>query len=97
MRESTRSEVHLAPPVLVISAGGKKRGGAHCGCRCIVQLSILGYILVPIFTLNTWEVVLVYASVMAFIGAYEAISRPAYGFKVHVLDLALSRSASLTL
>ena len=51
-----------------------------CG-RCIAQLSILGYILVPIFTYNMWPLVLAYASAMAFIGAYEAVSRPAYTFK----------------
>ena len=47
-----------------------------------MQLSILGYILVPIFTYNMWELVLAYSCAMALIGAYEAVSRPAYSFKV---------------
>lgn len=49
-----------------------------------MQLSILGYILVPIFTYNMWELVLAYSCAMAFIGAYEAVSRPAYSFKARL-------------
>lgn len=51
--------------------------------RCVVQLSVLGYILVPIFTAHKWYIVLGYAVLMALVGAYEAASRPAYTFRVH--------------
>jgi ABC-type iron transport system FetAB permease component len=47
----------------------------------VVQLTILGYILVPIFTYDLWWLVIGYSLVMAFVGAYEAVSRPAYSFK----------------
>lgn len=49
--------------------------------RCVVQLSLLGYILVPIFTSHKWYIVLGYAILMALVGAYEAASRPAYTFR----------------
>ena len=51
-------------------------------CRCVLQLTILGYILVPIFTYNLWWLVIGYSLVMTLVGAYEAVSRPAYTFKV---------------
>mmetsp|Transcript_5324 Transcript_5324/g.15266 ORF Transcript_5324/g.15266 Transcript_5324/m.15266 type:complete len:336 (+) Transcript_5324:240-1247(+) len=49
--------------------------------RCMLQLTVLGYILVPIFTTPHWYVVILYALLMAAVGAYEASSRPAYKFK----------------
>ncbi len=50
--------------------------------RCIVQLSVLGFVLVPIFTFNRWELSLAYACLMLAVGAYEAVSRPAYSYTV---------------
>ena len=50
--------------------------------RCVVQLSILGFVLVPIFTFNRWELNLAYACLMLAVGAYEAVSRPAYSYTV---------------
>lgn len=50
--------------------------------RCIVQLSLLGYILVPIFRVNTWWLVLAYALFMLCVAAAEAVARPAYTYKV---------------
>ena len=47
-----------------------------------MQLTVLGYVLVPIFRYNLWKLVLAYAAVMALVGAHEASSRPAYRFKV---------------
>jgi len=52
--------------------------------RCMVQLTVLGYILVPIFTTPHWYVVILYALLMAGVGAWEASSRPAYRFKVRL-------------
>ncbi len=49
-----------------------------------MQLCILGYLLVPIFTYNLWWLVLGYSLVMSLVGAYESISRPAYTFKASV-------------
>lgn len=45
--------------------------------RCIVQLSILGYILVPIFLANRWWLTLLYSLFMLAVAAIEAVSRPA--------------------
>ena len=47
-----------------------------------MQLSILSYLLVAIFTFNRWELSLAYACLMLAVGAYEAVSRPAYSYTV---------------
>lgn len=54
--------------------------------RCVVQLSVLGWILLPIFKNNTWYVVMGYASFMLLVAAAEAAARPSYAYKVR-LDL----------
>ena len=51
-------------------------------CRCVVQLTVLGYILVPIFTYELWYLVVAYAFFMLLIGSWEASSRPAYTYTV---------------
>lgn len=48
----------------------------------MVQLTVLGYILVPIFTYNLWWLVVLYAFFMLFVGCLEAVQRPAYTYKV---------------
>ncbi len=50
--------------------------------RCILQLTVLGYILVPIFSYNLWWLVLLYAFFMLLVGCVEAASRPQYTYKV---------------
>lgn len=62
--------------------------------RCVVQLSVLGYILVPIFVSHRWYVVVAYAFVMALVGAYEASSRPAYKFRVRRTEPAVCYQGS---
>ena len=63
-----------------------------------MQLTILGYILVPIFTYDLWWLVIGYSLVMTFVGGYEAVSRPAYTFKASLtghtsaLSVACSRA-----
>ncbi len=47
-----------------------------------MQLTVLGYILVPIFTYDMWWLVLLYAFFMLTVGCLEAISRPAYTYRV---------------
>ncbi|EIE21804.1 putative membrane protein [Coccomyxa subellipsoidea C-169] len=54
--------------------------------RCVVQLTVLGYILVPIFTYNLWWLVLLYAFFMLFVGSLEAVQRPAYTYKGMLLQ-----------
>ncbi len=49
-----------------------------------MQLTILGYVLVPIFTFDRWELSLGYACVMLTVGAYEAVSRPAFHFQARL-------------
>jgi hypothetical protein len=48
--------------------------------RCIVQLSLLGYILVPIFTTNKWWLTALYTLFMLTVAAMEAVSRPAQSY-----------------
>lgn len=48
----------------------------------VVQLSLLGYILVPIFTYDKWWLVLMYSMFMLLIASFEAVQRPSYTFKV---------------
>lgn len=47
-----------------------------CHCRCFAQLSLLGYILVPIFLANRWWLTLLYTLFMLVVAAVEAVSRP---------------------
>ncbi len=56
------------------------RSFAHLLRRCIVQLSILGYILVPIFVANRWWLTFLYTLFMLGVAAIEAVSRPAQTF-----------------
>jgi hypothetical protein len=52
------------------------------GVRCVVQLSLLGYILVPIFNYGHLWLVLAYAAFMVWVSAVEAIGRPTRYYKV---------------
>lgn len=47
----------------------------------VVQLTLLGYILRPIFTIDSPWLVLGYASFMVIVATLEAISRPQYSYK----------------
>jgi ABC-type iron transport system FetAB permease component len=55
---------------------------AVAAVRCVVQLSLLGYILVPIFKLNNPWLVLAYAGFMVWVSALEAVGRPSRVYKV---------------
>ncbi|KAF6251822.1 hypothetical protein COO60DRAFT_581040 [Scenedesmus sp. NREL 46B-D3] len=65
---------------------------AVAAVRCVVQLSLLGYILAPIFKLNSPWLVLAYAGFMVWVSALEAIGRPAHVYKglfFHTLGIVL--------
>ena len=47
-----------------------------------MQLTVLGYILVPIFTYNMWWLVLLYSFFMLYVGCLEAVQCPAYTYQV---------------
>lgn len=69
------------------------------GLRCVVQLSILGYVLVPVFRIDEWWLVLGCLCFMVVFAAREAAARPAYtypGMWRHVLYV-LSGVFTLTL
>lgn len=51
--------------------------------RCTIQLTILGYILVPIFSYDKWWLVLLYAGFMITIAGAEAVSRPSAVYRVN--------------
>jgi len=65
--------------------------------RCIIQLTLLGYILVPIFTYNQWWLVLLYASFMLYVGCLEASQRPAYSYTVGASSISLIGMSTLKL
>lgn len=48
--------------------------------RCAGQLSVLGWILVPIFNANVWWMTLAYSTGMVLIASAEAASRPQYTY-----------------
>ena len=48
----------------------------------VVQLSLLGHVLVPIFTYDRWWLVLLYAAFMLVVASLEAVQRPGYTFQV---------------
>ena len=54
---------------------GLERAVAIGACRSALQLSLLGYLLVPIFRINHPLLVLTYATFMACVAAHEATSR----------------------
>ena len=47
-----------------------------------MQLTVLGYILVPIFDLNAWWLNILYMLFMLGVAAAEAISRPPAAYNV---------------
>ena len=51
-------------------------------CRCVVQLMLLGYVLVPIFDLDAWWLNLLYTLFMLGVASVEAVSRPPVAYKV---------------
>ena len=59
-----------------------------------MQLTVLGYILVPIFTYNMWWLVLLYSFFMLYVGCLEAVQRPAYTFQVSTSPDLLSQLAA---
>jgi len=48
--------------------------------RCASQLSVLGWILVPIFTSNLWWMTLGYCLIMIVVASAEAVSRPQHAY-----------------
>jgi putative ABC transport system permease protein len=50
--------------------------------RCILQLSVLGYILVPIFNYGQIWPVMAYVTFMIFVSAIEAVGRPSRRYNV---------------
>jgi putative ABC transport system permease protein len=73
------------PLILLVFFSAILRLGLHgklgiAVVRCASQLSILGYILVPIFVSNTWWLTVIYTLFMLLVAAAEAVSRPAQAY-----------------
>lgn len=91
-RHSPMNDVHLwqvvaASLAIVAVLYGQKRlniGLEHdlsvAALRCVVQLNILGYLLVPVFDIDSWWIVVLFLSVMLAVAAQEASSRPPFYF-----------------
>ncbi len=67
--------------------------------RMILQLTLLGYILVPVFNHPSWELSLLISSIMTMIAAWEAYQQARFHYSgqfVHTwLAIALSMFATL--
>ena len=50
--------------------------------RCILQLSVLGYLLSPILDDHSWWLALLLSAAMTGLAAMEVVSRPAHTYKV---------------
>ena len=81
--------VLLAAALLLVNAAisakfslGWHKSLAMACTRCVVQLTIIGYILAAVFSLNTWWLVTLYTVVMVIVASLEAVSRPAASYKV---------------
>lgn len=48
--------------------------------RCFGQLSVLGWILVPIFKADSWCLTMAYGFLMVVVASFEAVSRPQHTF-----------------
>jgi ABC-type iron transport system FetAB permease component len=51
----------------------------------VVQLTLLGYVLGPIFAYQLWWLVTMYAAFMLLMGGLEAVQSPAYSYKVRII------------
>ncbi|KXZ55582.1 hypothetical protein GPECTOR_2g1131 [Gonium pectorale] len=93
--------VALSAAVLVVNAFISLRFklGLHvqlvvASVRMVVQLSILGYVLVPIFSYDRWWLVLLYALFMLMIASLEAVQRPGHTFQGMLANTALAMASS---
>jgi ABC-type iron transport system FetAB permease component len=65
------------------------------GLRCVVQLSALGYVLMPIFAARQPWLVLGYAAFMTLVSAVEAVGRPSHVYEgMFVRTLAIISAAA---
>ena len=55
-------------------------------CRCAIQLTVLGYILEPIFAFDAWWLVVIICICMLLIAAAEAVSHPTAAYQVTAPD-----------
>lgn len=65
--------------------------------RCVIQLSALGLVLVPILTYNYPPLVLGYIALMMFVAAVEASARPPYVFDAMVVVCFVSITTTVAL
>ena len=60
--------------------------GCLVPCRCAIQLTVLGYILEPIFAFDAWWLVVIICICMLLISAAEAVSYPTAAYQVTTPD-----------
>jgi len=58
--------------------------------RCAAQLSVLGYVLLPIFVANRWWLTSLYTICMLLIAGAEAVSRPSHAYSGMLLEVLLA-------
>ncbi|GLC47854.1 hypothetical protein PLESTB_000032700 [Pleodorina starrii] len=103
--------IHLSPVAVSLSAAVllvngfislRFKLGLHtqlvfASLRMVVQLSLLGYVLVPIFTYDKWWLVLLYGMFMLMIASLEAVQRPSHTFQGVLANTVLAMAASSAL
>jgi putative ABC transport system permease protein len=97
-------QVALGAAVIIVNAGisvgmnlGIEKHLLVGAARCVVQLTVLGYILVPIFSYHLWYLVVGYSLVMLLVGSWEASSRPPQTYKGMFLHIMCCIGASASL
>lgn len=75
---------------------GVERKLGVAALRCLIQLSALGLVLVPIITYNYAPIVLGYITFMMFVAAVEASARPPYVFDAMVIVCFISITATVS-
>lgn len=56
--------------------------GCQAPCRCAIQLTVLGYILEPVFAFDAWWLVVIICICLLLISAAEAVSHPTAAYQV---------------
>ncbi|MEW5297273.1 MAG: hypothetical protein WDW36_000493 [Sanguina aurantia] len=64
--------------------------------RCVLQLTVLGYLLVPVLSYGAIWLVLLFGGAMMCVSAMEAVSRPAWTYKGMLRDTAASVASGAT-
>ncbi|CAD7695220.1 unnamed protein product [Ostreobium quekettii] len=72
---------------------GLNRTLIFAGIRCVIQLMVLGYILVPLFKTHHWYYIAAYVVFMLWVAAIEVMSRPSHSYAGMLSHIILAITA----